>query len=67
MVAKTALLERIAQSPGDIDALVKLAQIASSDKNPDEALSFIQDVLILDPGNESALALKNRIARGKYA
>jgi hypothetical protein len=61
---KSALLERIALSPGDIDALLDLAVIAAAENNLDEARAFLQDALILDPAHERALSFKARFAKG---
>ena len=61
--ARAALLERISQSPGDVDALVDLALMAAK-SDTKEALAFLQEALILDPAHPGALELKDRIEKG---
>lgn len=58
-------LERIAGSPGDLEALMALARRESDGGRPAEALAFLQDVLILDPAHREALALRERIGKGR--
>ncbi len=58
---KAVLLAQIARLPGDVDTLIALARMAQAENKPQDALAFLQDVLILNPCHQEALFLKEQI------